>query len=264
MFIHLHSGKKWRGRSPKNVISEIELLVNDYGVKHIAFLDDNMGLSKTRMHEICNIIIENKLYFEWSTPNGLRADTLDENLLIKMKKSGCVRIGVSPESGSQRVVNEVIGKKLDLQRVVDVVKICKKIGIKVDCFFIMGLEGETKKDIEKTIGFARRLKKLGASGLNMAVATPFRGTKLYEQFMKKGYLPEGFDAFSIFRQDYYVGTTEFTSNELAEFKNRADRVNEFPFDYIKFMTLVLFRDPLRFFRLAYSTALSKFKFWGDD
>ena len=99
---------------------------------------------------------------KWDTPNGLRADTLDEPLLLKMKEAGASLIYVSPESGSQRVVNEVIKKNLDLKRVEDAVRICQKIGLRIGCFFVIGLPGETKSEIEETVAFAKKLRELGA------------------------------------------------------------------------------------------------------
>ena len=118
-FLHqLHRlGRTWRGRSPKNVVDELESVVKTYGVKQIDFYDENMTLDKKRMVDICDQIVERGLHIEWFTPNGIRADTLDETLLRKMKRAGCKKIRVAPESGVQRVVNEVIGKNLDLKAV---------------------------------------------------------------------------------------------------------------------------------------------------
>ena len=100
--IHVVMGKKWRGRSPENVVDEIEQLVHTYHVKRIDFTDENMTLNKKRMETICDLIVKRGLDIEWYTPNGVRADTLDENLLRKMKASGCKKIRVAPESGVQR------------------------------------------------------------------------------------------------------------------------------------------------------------------
>jgi magnesium-protoporphyrin IX monomethyl ester (oxidative) cyclase len=257
--IHLTMGRKWRGRSAVNVVSEIELLVREYGIEHIAFLDDNMSMSKKRMHEICDLIIGKKLKFTWSTPNGLRANTLDEELLVKMKKSGCTRIAVAAESGSQRVLDEVIKKKLDLKDVEKVIKICHKIGLKVDVFFIFGLIGEKKEDLEKTLDFAKHLKKLGTSGFNFAVATPFLGTEFYKQLALGGYIDENnFNEFTIFRKNSFIGTSDFTPSELAEFKQRADKINSFPFAYAHFAFLLLIRSPSRFFRMFISMLKERF------
>lgn len=258
--IHLTMGKIWRGRSAENVIAEIELLVNRYKVRKIAFLDDNMTFDIARMNLICDLILEKKLKFEWSTPNGIRADSLDKDLLTKMKKAGCVRIAVAPESGSQRVVYHLIGKALNLKKVTEVVKICKQIGLKVDCFFVMGLPGETKRDLSQTIRYARQLKKHGASGFNLAIATPFIGTRLHKVFTERGFLKSNFDEFTMFRSQYYIETDLLKEKDLIRYKNIAARLNRFPMEYLIFIILVLFRDPERFIRLFKSQMVSNFAF----
>ena len=125
---------------------------------------------------------------EWFTPNGVRADTLDEDLLRKMKASGCKKIRVAPESGVQRVVDNIVKKNLDLRAVEKAVILSKKVGIKVGCFFVVGLIGETKEDIEQTIAFAQKLKRLGADSFYFSYATPVYGTELYEQAKQGGFL----------------------------------------------------------------------------
>src|SRR3989344_1472924 len=254
--IHLSMGRRWRARSAMNVVSEIELLVKEYDIEHVAFLDDNMSLNKTRMNEIVDLILQKNIKFTWSTPNGLRADSLSEELLRKMQKAGCVRIAVAAESGSQRVVSEVIGKNLDLSHVVRVVKICKTIGMPVDCFFVMGLLGEKKEEIRQTLEFAKYLKKLGASGFNFAIATPFPGTRLHKQLVDGGYLHKDFNAFTMFRKNHFISTPDFTSDDLAEFQRMANKINMFPFAYAKFALLLLIRDPSRFLRVLKTQLLS--------
>jgi len=218
-------GKKWRGRNPENVVAELEQVIQTYHLEQIDFLDDNLTLDKKRMETICDLIVQKGLHFEWFTPSGVRADTLDENLLIKMKKSGCKKIRVAPESGVQRVVDQIIKKNLDLKSVERSVVLCKKIGIKVGCFFVIGLIGETKKDIEETIKFAYKLKRLGAESFVFSIATPMFGTELYEQAKRGGFLKEGFCEDALAAAEPLIETPEFTADELRELCARANLVN---------------------------------------
>ena len=174
------------------MVDELERVVKTFGIKQVDFYDENMTLDKKRMAEICDQIVQRGLRIEWFTPNGVRADTLDEELLRKMKRAGCKKIRVAPESGVQRIVNEVIGKNLDLKKVEQAVVLCKKVGIKVGCFLVLGMIGETKADIEETIKFAYKLRGLGADSLIFSIAMPLYGTELYEQAKEGGYLREGF------------------------------------------------------------------------
>jgi anaerobic magnesium-protoporphyrin IX monomethyl ester cyclase len=223
--IHVVMGKKWRGRSPENVIEEIENVVQTYHVKQIDFLDDNMTLNTKRMAAICDLIVKRGLDIEWYTPNGIRADTLDETLLRKMRASGCKKIRIAPESGVQRVVDKIIKKDLDLKKVENAVILSKKVGIKVGCFFIIGLIGETKEDIEATIKYAYKLRKLGADSFYFSYATPLYGTELYEQAKQGGFIRDCFSDEALAAVEPLIETPEFTADDLRELCARANLVN---------------------------------------
>jgi anaerobic magnesium-protoporphyrin IX monomethyl ester cyclase len=218
-------GKKWRPRSPKNVVDELEHVIKTYGIKQVDFADDNMTWDRQRMAEICDLIVERGLRFEWFTPNGVRADTLDEALLRKMKRAGCKKIRVAPESGVQRVVTEVAKKNLDLKKVEDAVVACKRVGIKVGCFFVMGLIGETKADIEATIQYAYKLKRLGAESFIFSIAMPLYGTAFYEQAKAGGYIKEGFCDYALAATEPLVETPQFTAQEISELCMKANAIN---------------------------------------
>jgi len=222
---HIVWGRKWRGRSPENVVDELQHVIKTYHVKQIDFLDDNMTLDRKRMENICDLIVKRGLSIEWFTPNGVRADTLDEKLLRKMKESGCKKIRVAPESGVQRVVDQVIKKSLDLRSVERAVVLCKKVGIKVGCFFVIGLIGETKEEIEETIKFAYKLRQLGADSFIFSIATPVYGTRLYEQAKRGGFLRECFSDEALAAVEPLIETPEFTADELRELFARANLVN---------------------------------------
>jgi len=223
--IHVLMGREWRGRSPENVVDEIYHVVQTYKVKQIDFLDDNMTLNKTRMEKICDLIKERRIDIEWYTPNGVRADTLDENLLTKMKASGCKKIRIAPESGVQRVLDTIVKKNLDLKKVENAVILSKKLGIKVGCFFIIGLIGETKEDIEATIKYAYKLRRLGADSFYFSYATPLYGTELYEQAKRGGLLSDSFSDEALAAVTPLIVTPEFTADELRELCSRAILVN---------------------------------------
>jgi magnesium-protoporphyrin IX monomethyl ester (oxidative) cyclase len=223
--IHTVMGKKWRARSPENVVDEIEQLVCTYHIKQIDFSDENMTLDKKRMEAICDLVVKKGLDIEWYAPNGVRADTLDENLLIKMKESGCKKIRVAPESGVQRVVDQIIKKNLNLKEVEKAVVLCKKVGIKVGCFFVIGLIGETKEDIEETINYAYKLRRLGADGFIFSIATPQYGTELYEQAKCGGFLRGCFNDEALSAAEPLIETPEFTADDLSELCARANLVN---------------------------------------
>jgi anaerobic magnesium-protoporphyrin IX monomethyl ester cyclase len=225
---HIVMGKTWRGRSPENVVDELEQIVNTYSIKQIDFFDENMTLIKKRVEDICDLIMERGLDIDWYVPNGVRADTLDEELLRRMSESGCREIRVAPESGVQRVVDEIIKKNLNLEDVEKAVVLAKKVGMKIGVFLMLGLIGETKEDIKETIKFAYKLKKLGADHFQFSIATPLYGTELYEQAKRGGYLRENFSDEALAALEPLIETEEFTADDLLELCAQANLINQSP------------------------------------
>ena len=223
--VHTLMGKQWRGRSPENVVNEIEQLIQKYKIKQIDFSDENISFNKKRMEKICDLMIKNHFDIEWYTPNGVRADTLNGNLLEKMRASGCKKIRLAPESGVQRVVDKIIKKNLNLKDVEKAIVLSKKVGIKVGCFFVLGLIGETKEDIEKSIDYAYKLRALGADSFHFSIATPVYGTELYEQALKNGFLRSCFSDDALAAADPLIETKDFTPNDLKELCKRANMIN---------------------------------------
>jgi radical SAM superfamily enzyme YgiQ (UPF0313 family) len=101
----------------------------------------------------------------------------------------------------------------------------KKVGIKVGCFFIIGLIGETKKDIIATINFAYKLRRLGADAFYFSYATPLYGTELYEQAKSGGFIRDCFSDEALAAVEPFIETPEFTADELRELCARANLVN---------------------------------------
>ena len=222
---HVVYGRQWRGRSPENVVAELEQIVDTYNVKQVDFEDDNLTFDRKRLVAICDLIKERGLDIEWYTPNGVRADGLDRDLLGKMRAAGCKRILVAPESGVQRVVNQVIKKNQDLKKVEEAVISAKKVGIGVGCFFIIGLIGETKEDMKATIDYAYKLRHLGADRFYFSYAMPLYGTELYEQAKRAGYLRPEFSDEALSLVQPLIETPEFTVNDVRKLCEQAILVN---------------------------------------
>jgi len=145
--------RKLRFRSPENVIGEIKLLKEKYGVKEIHFADDNFTMDTKRAEEICDRLIEENIKLPWQCPNGVRIDRLPLSLLRKMKKAGCYAVGLGIESGNQKILDKN-SKNLNLKVVPQVLEDLRKVGIESYGFFILGLPGDTKQTINETINFA--------------------------------------------------------------------------------------------------------------
>ena len=207
-------GRMWRGRSPINVVDEIEVLMKEYKVNEIHFIDDSISVDKKRLEGICDEIIRRKLDIKWTTPNGIAVWLLDEKLLVKMKKAGCYRLTFGLESGNFETLNNFIGKHYDYEKAKQIIKFASKIGLWTIGTFIIGFPYEKKDSIEDTIKFAI------ATDLDFAVfyiANPFPGTPMYDIYLKNKLLPSN-NAFEVVRG---CGTKYFSHKELTKIQGEA-------------------------------------------
>lgn len=206
--------RKWRYRSAKDVLDEIELCVRKYNVQEIHFEDENLTLNKKRIIEICKGIIDRKLDIIWQPANGIRAGVTDKEILKFMKKSGCSYIVVAPESGSEKVLKEIINKEQDLQKVSRCVKDAISLCIKTGAYFIIGLPGETIKDVKKTIQYATKLARIGLDEIVLSPFTPLPGSELFDELVSKG---------KVKLNDEYFKSI-FTSADVSESKSWSDHI----------------------------------------
>ncbi len=224
--VHLHMGKTLRAHSAQYVLDHIQYVVEKYKVKNIFFEDDNLTLDLKRFEAICDGLIERKIKIGWETPNGVRADCLTMELLKKMKQSGAKSVFVGVESGDQQVLDKVICKSLDLNRVVEFAKNSHEIGLKTGAFYIIGFPGETKENMQRTVDFALMLKRKYDVGMHLFMATPSYGTKLFDECIEKGYLAGdlSWNSFAQARQPKglpLITTGDFTPVEVKEIAAKA-------------------------------------------
>ena len=171
-------------RTPKNVVNEIDYLVETFKFKQIDIIDDNFLVNKNRAKEILQMIIERPYKIAINLQSGVRVDAIDEELLIFMKKAGVYRVALGVESGDERVLkNSKKGIKLDEVR--KAVKLVKQAKLRADCFFMIGLPGDNAESMQRTIDFAKELKPNTA---NFSMTIPFPGTELYREAKEHGQL----------------------------------------------------------------------------
>lgn len=261
---NLVMGRLWRPRSVDNVITEMEYLIDKYQIQHFDIEDDNFTLRKERAKKICDKIIEKGWKIDWSTPNGIRADTVDEELIKKMKQSGCSRTIVAPESGSQWVVDNLMHKRLSLKKIKQVVGWCRKYKLPVDAFFLIGMPGEKKSQVKKTIKFAKELRKIGVSDCGFGVLVPHRGTQAYEIASKNGWLKvlkEENIVKGLSTGEPMIETPYLSVEDIKKLFKEARMVNQvIPYARIQLALHILIRSPRRFIKLSLSYLLKQLGF----
>lgn len=178
------SGRKFRTRSPENIIEEIKTWKEKFNIKEFQIWDDNFTLNKKRAHIFCDLLKEEKIILPWWCPNGLRTETLDEPLIKKMKEIGLYAIALGIESGSEKIQKDM-KKNLNFEKVREVIELGNKYKIRMQGFFILGYPTETREDILKTINFSRKLPLRRASFL---LFQPLVGSEIYESLQNQGKL----------------------------------------------------------------------------
>ena len=176
------SGFKYRAHSADRVVEEMEILIQKYNARQIIFLDDNFIISKKRVFEICEKMMQKGYHKKVVWTAAGRADEVTEPLLKAMKDAGCVMISYGIESGSPRLL-ELMKKGEKKEHIEKAVAMARKAGLKTRGTLILGFPTETREESLETIDFA---KKLGLHFAKFSLATPYPGTALYNIALERG------------------------------------------------------------------------------
>jgi len=219
------SGRTFRGRSPKNVADEIELIIAKYPniVRKLEYnfviSDDNAGVDKSRLIGICDEIIQRKLPIKLSLTSGLHVSSADIHIYSKLKQAGCVTLWFGVESGSDQILRN-IKKGATREMVKRAVRLAHEAGIEtVGGHFIIGMEGETLKTARETVAF---VTEAGFDTAGFNHAAPTVGTPLWDWVLKNGkflFTYEDVMNYSDFRHDHtepQFETPEFPREERIQ------------------------------------------------
>ena len=188
-------GRNFRVKTPERTFKEIEQLIA-FGYKEIHIIDDMFTTNKERVKQICRLLIGKKIHITWACPNGIRADSIDRELISLMKKAGCYRISIGAESGNQEVLN-AIEKNQTPEKVEEAFKICRTEGMSTHGFFMFGLPEDTEETMQQTIEFAKRcdpdIAKFG-------IMIPLPSTPIYEQWKETQAITENWDDYGFHKE----------------------------------------------------------------
>ncbi len=173
-------GTTVRRRSVENVMSEIEHVIDNFGIRHFNFVDDVLTMTKQYSLSLCDGIDKRglKITFEGST----RANLLDDELVRRLANSGLIRLSFGLESADPKVL-KLINKKVSLESYVQANKLTNKYGIETINSVMLGLPGEDRESVKQTISFLRKAKDIQHT--TYSIAMPYPGTTFYEM-AKKG------------------------------------------------------------------------------
>ena len=210
-------GKTLRKRSTDNIIAEIEYLHDKYAVREIFIEDDNFTHDPEYVKELCNKIMKSGLKIFFSLPNGICVNTLNEEMLVIMRKANFYSFAIGVESGSQKILNKM-KKATTLEIIENKISLARELGFYITGFFIIGYPGETVDDINATIRFSKRLKIQKAA---FSKYIPLPGTESYNHLMQSGELTSWQPFTPISARDIPYSPEGISKNDLRIFLRKA-------------------------------------------
>ena len=228
------NNQRWRFRSAKNVVNEMEYFSAKLDLNEFHIEDLNPTISDKRTREICEEIIDRKLNIIWKISAGTKIETIrSEETIDLMAQAGCRYISISPETGSQRLLKKM-RKPFKVNHALRLVKRMNEVGIRCQACFVLGFPGETDDDRLQTWDLVFKLTRQGIDEIALFIITPVPGSGIYAQF--NGYQSLSQLNFSpTWREDY-----EF----LAHFRIRLYR--KFLLWKMRYQTFKLLRQPFNF------------------
>jgi hopanoid biosynthesis associated radical SAM protein HpnJ len=178
-----HSGHRWRLRSADDIAAECKWALENFdGLKEIFFDDDTFNYKGARTIEVCKKL--EPLNLTWSCTSRV---TTDHDTLKAMRDSGCRLMIVGYESGDPQILKNIKkGATLDMAR--RFTENAHKLGITIHADFIVGLPGETRESLRRTVDFA---KSLDCETIQVSIAHPYPGTEFYDYAQKNNLIQLG-------------------------------------------------------------------------
>jgi magnesium-protoporphyrin IX monomethyl ester (oxidative) cyclase len=223
-------GNKWRGRTPNDVVNEIQHLVDEYGVREILIQDSNFIVDSKRAEAICDEIIRRRLDISFQVQPGLAIWQLNKDLLKKLRDSGLYTLCAQVETGNEKTV-KYINKNIDFEHAREIMKYANRIGLWTQTNIIIGFHFETKEDIEESI---RMAESLHVDHINYIFPILYEHTNMYEDYLREGLIDPSVQI------TYPVATHHLTSEELVNLQKKASRLH-----YVR--RLMQVSNPIAFF-----------------
>jgi anaerobic magnesium-protoporphyrin IX monomethyl ester cyclase len=195
----VHQGHKFRERSAKSIVDEIERSYRTLGVEYFYLWGDTVTLNVKSFTAFCDELIARKLPIQWF--GNARADNLTDPAFVhRLRRAGCWMLALGIESESDEVRKDMV-KRLERRKIQSAFQNMRDAGIKSFAFFIFGYPGETPAMMELTTNYAIDLDPDFA---NFYPAVPYPGTALYDKCVREGLLNPATADWSKMEYSYYL------------------------------------------------------------
>lgn len=217
--VQAYYGAKLRHRSPQHIFEEIREVIETSSIRDFLFHSDTFNMYPQLVHQLCDLILSLPEPIRWVANS--RVDLLNPSLLAKMKSAGCTLLSLGVESGDQHIL-DLAKKGIKLEQATQAVQWIREAGIRSLAYFILGLPGETKDSLERTIQFARTLDPDYAQ---FFTATPFPGTTFHQMLREQGWAPDPqFEGYFNNSHEGLVDLAGVHRDDISRALKRAHRV----------------------------------------
>lgn len=192
-------GAGMRYASTEKVYTHVKRLVDEYNLTVLTIYDDQILMNKDRAKELFSLL--SRLNIRVEMPNGVTLSYIDAELAQILKSAGVDTLFLAIESGSKRVLKDIIRKPIAFDRIKPTVKLLQDNGIFTSAFWIFGLPGETQEDRDLT---KELIYDAGLDWSFFNYASPLRGSALYLESIKKGWLPKKYQELGSIDMTEYV------------------------------------------------------------
>ncbi|MFH1523301.1 MAG: radical SAM protein [Patescibacteria group bacterium] len=194
------NNRRWRGHSPEKMVENLKPIIEKYKIDALRILDDNFFVNKKRAFEIVSKL--NLPYFAEA-----RIDYVDQDFVDNLIKTKCQEIMFGFESGSERILKEVVKKGFDQERIIKAIEMLKDSGIMVSGSIVFGFPTETKEEYKMSMEFIVKLLDINNNlAFTCGWFLPYPGTGLYKKAKELGFKQpekiEEWDKFDRWRNDY--------------------------------------------------------------
>ncbi|MCX5702956.1 MAG: radical SAM protein, partial [Candidatus Omnitrophica bacterium] len=179
-------GRQVRLRSPGNVVKEIKALQKE-GIRLFYFVDDNFGVDKKYLVDLCDALIDNCPGIKWNCE--FHVNLVEDEVISLMKKAGCFLIQIGIESGNNEILKKM-RKGITIEEAYAAARTVKKYGIHLQAFFIIGFPQETEESLNDTV---TAMKKISCDVLTYSIFTPYPGTEAFKSCKERGLIPDDYD-----------------------------------------------------------------------
>jgi radical SAM superfamily enzyme YgiQ (UPF0313 family) len=208
--VHETMGRKWRPRSARKIIEQIEDLRDRHGVQGIWFKDSIFNLNREWVREFCELMIERKVGVSFQALT--RVDLIREDELQLLVRAGLTQLDLGIEAGSQKSLAR-LKKGITPERIRAQVSLAKKY-VKVFGFFMIGIPGETEADIRETFDLA---KDIELDRWTWSIYSPLPGSALFDDLVHSGVVdPRRLRYSEIHFTDAYEGVCNVAPARLKE------------------------------------------------